>query len=66
MKLFTPVEERRFVASTWYETTDLSKREKLYAKARELISGDRAEIICQTNNPEYRKSAREWWKYDHG
>ena len=66
MKLFTPVEERRFVASTWYETTDLSKREKLYAKALELISGDRAEIICQTNNPEYRKSAREWWKYDHG
>ena len=66
MKLFTPVEARRFVASTWYENTDLSKREKLYAKARELISGDRAEIICQTNNPEYRKSAREWWKYDHG
>ncbi|XAY75015.1 hypothetical protein ABDC71_04675 [Klebsiella pneumoniae] len=66
MKLFTPVEARRFVASTWCETTDLSKREKLYAKARELISGDRAEIICQTNNPEYRKSAREWWKYDHG
>ncbi|HCI7572448.1 hypothetical protein NL511_05180 [Klebsiella pneumoniae] len=65
MKLFTPVEARRFVASTWYETTELSKREKLYAKARELISGDRAEIICQTNNPEYRKSAREWWKYDH-
>ena len=65
MKLFTPVEARRFVSSTWYETTDLSKREKLYAKARELIS-DRAEIICQTNNPEYRKSAREWWKYDHG
>lgn len=66
MKLFTPVEARRFVASTWYETTFLSKREKLYAKAHELISGDRAEIICQTNNPEYRKSAREWWKYDHG
>ncbi|MFX3149777.1 hypothetical protein V6117_07400 [Klebsiella pneumoniae] len=66
MKLFTPVEARRSVASTWYETTFLSKREKLYAKARELISGDRAEIICQTNNPEYRKSAREWWKYDHG
>lgn len=66
MKLFTPVEARRFVASAWYATTELSKREKLYAKARELISGDRAEIICQTNNPEYRKSAREWWKYDHG
>ena len=66
MKAFTPDEERTFVASTWYETTFLSKREKLYAKARELISGDRAEIICQTNNPEYRKSAREWWKYDHG
>ncbi len=66
MKAFTPVEARTFVASTWYETTFLSKREKLYAKARELISGDRAEIICQTNNPEYRKSAREWWKYDHG
>ncbi|HBR1088397.1 TPA: hypothetical protein MNP03_002186 [Klebsiella pneumoniae] len=66
MKAFTPVEARKFVASTWYETTFLSKREKLYAKALELISGDRAEIICQTNNPEYRKSAREWWKYDHG
>ena len=66
MKAFTPVEARKFVASTWYETTFLSKREKLYAKARELISGDRAEIICQTINPEYRKSAREWWKHDHG
>ncbi|WP_432465050.1 hypothetical protein [Enterobacter hormaechei] len=64
MKTFTPVEARRFVASTWYETTQLSKRERLYAKARELISGDRAEIICQTENPEYRKSAREWWNHD--
>ncbi|MCE0320191.1 hypothetical protein LVW14_17515 [Klebsiella pneumoniae] len=43
MKLFTPVEARRFVASTWYENTDLSKREKLYAKARQPAASSKAQ-----------------------
>lgn len=40
---------RVFVASTWYSTSGLSKKEKLYAKTRELVSGDRAEIISSGN-----------------
>lgn len=62
MKIFTPVEARRFVASTWFNTTGLSKSEKLFAKAKEVVSGDRAEIMCQTGNAKYRQSA---WKPNH-
>ncbi|TRY10038.1 hypothetical protein FNU75_02355 [Proteus mirabilis] len=38
---------RVFSASVWYDTSALPKRRRLYAKARELIAGDRAEMICQ-------------------
>lgn len=34
---------RVMVASAWYDTHGLTKRQRLYCKARELISGDRAE-----------------------
>lgn len=38
---------RMFSARVWYDTSILPKRKRLYAKARELIAGDRAEMICQ-------------------
>ncbi|HHR6206300.1 TPA: hypothetical protein ACS726_000003 [Providencia alcalifaciens] len=38
---------RVFSAGVWYDTSLLPKRKKLYAKARELIAGDRAEMVCQ-------------------
>lgn len=60
MKIFTPAGARHFVASTWYCTDGLTKSERLYAKARELVSGDRAEIMCETGDVEYRKSAKEF------
>lgn len=40
--IFNEYTARCFVARTWYHTEKLSKREKLYAKCRELVSGDRA------------------------
>lgn len=52
MRTFTPVAARVFVASTWYETSGMSKREKLYAKCRELISGDRVEMMVETGDVE--------------
>jgi len=64
MSAFTPVEARRFVASTWYEIRNLPKRERLLAKAHELVSGDRAEVIVQTGDTEYRKSTRDWGNHD--
>lgn len=42
--MFTPLTARIFVACTWYDTDGLSKNQKLSNKARELISGDRAEM----------------------
>lgn len=38
---------RYFSACVWYDTSGLSKSRKLYAKARELIAGDRSQILCQ-------------------
>ncbi|HCT9717905.1 hypothetical protein [Proteus mirabilis] len=38
---------RVFSASVWYDKSTLPKRKRLYAKTRELIAGDRAEMICQ-------------------
>lgn len=52
MSTFAPVTARVFVASTWYETSGMSKREKLYAKCRELISGDRVEMMVETGDVE--------------
>ncbi|MEQ4671668.1 hypothetical protein AB7W30_17515 [Providencia manganoxydans] len=41
------VGSRVLLASIWYDTSGMSNRRRLYAKARELIVGDRAEMICQ-------------------
>ncbi|EMY6299796.1 hypothetical protein J7S95_12360 [Providencia stuartii] len=41
------VGSRALLASIWYDTSGMSNRRRLYAKARELIVGDRAEMICQ-------------------
>ncbi|WP_170832159.1 hypothetical protein [Proteus mirabilis] len=41
------VGSRALLASIWYDTSGMSSRRRLYAKARELIAGDRAEMICQ-------------------
>ncbi|MEY0837396.1 hypothetical protein AB7238_14310 [Providencia alcalifaciens] len=41
------ISSRYLVACVWYDTSLLPKRKKLYAKARELIAGDRAEMVCQ-------------------
>ncbi|MTC55252.1 MULTISPECIES: hypothetical protein [Providencia] len=38
---------RVFSASVWYDTSLLPRRKRLHAKVRELIVGDRAEMICQ-------------------
>lgn len=45
-----PVLARNFVASAWYETSGMSRKEKLYAKCRELVSGDRAEYLVATGD----------------
>lgn len=37
---------RAFAAKTWYVTNDASRKERLYCKCRELISGDRAEVLA--------------------
>lgn len=50
---FTPQMARVFVASTWYETEGLSKKSKLVAKCRELVSGDRAEHLAATGDFAY-------------
>lgn len=34
---------RMLVSSAWLDTDKLNKRQKLYCKCRELVSGDRAE-----------------------
>ncbi|QBX83406.1 hypothetical protein [Enterobacter roggenkampii] len=44
MEVIPPVEAESSLP-TRYETTAF---ERLYAKTRELISGDRAEVICRT------------------
>ncbi|TNV03537.1 hypothetical protein FH869_07745 [Providencia rettgeri] len=41
------ISSRYLVASVWYDTSDLPKCKRLFAKAKELIAGDRAQIICQ-------------------
>lgn len=45
MRALMPVMARVFVASEWYDTGNLPST--LYCKAREVISGDRAERIAQ-------------------
>lgn len=45
-----PVLARNFVASIWYETSGMSRKERLYAKCRELVSGDRAEYLVATGD----------------
>ena len=45
-----PVLARNFLASTWYETSGMSRKEKLYAKCRELVIGDRAECLVATGD----------------
>lgn len=47
---FSPLTARNFVASTWFDTRGLSKKESLVAKCRELVSGDRAEIMCDAHD----------------
>lgn len=44
---------RLFVASVWYDIQGMTKKEKLYAKAKELIAGDRAEIAYVTKDARY-------------
>lgn len=38
---------RGFTASVWYGAEFFPGRFALYAKTRELIAGDRAQVICQ-------------------
>ncbi|HHR6132234.1 TPA: hypothetical protein ACS72K_003883 [Providencia alcalifaciens] len=38
---------RSFSACVWYDTSALSKSRRIYAKTRELIAGDRSQILCQ-------------------
>jgi len=52
-----PMLMRVFVASVWFETNGLTKQERLYSKARELVAGDRAEIMRWTGDGDYRKEA---------
>lgn len=49
MVTFSPLTARNFVASTWFDTVGMSKKEKLVAKCREMVSGDRAEIMCDAH-----------------
>lgn len=53
MKAITPAMARCFAASVWFDTAGLSKRERVYAKCRELVSGDRAEILAVTGDTRY-------------
>ncbi|HIC2884913.1 TPA: hypothetical protein ACW0T4_001545 [Morganella morganii] len=41
------VTSRVFAASAWYGAEYFPSHFALYAKARELIAGDRAQAICQ-------------------
>lgn len=54
-----PMLMRVFAASVCFDADGLTKQEKLYLKARELIAGDRAEIMTWTGNGDYRKDAWE-------
>lgn len=51
--MFNKITGRNFVASTWFDTDGMSRREKLYAKARELVAGDRVEIALDTGDTRY-------------
>ncbi|EOX9114087.1 hypothetical protein ACPW90_003927 [Providencia rettgeri] len=41
------ISSRYLVACVWYDTSSLPKHKHLFAKAKELIVGDRAQEICQ-------------------
>lgn len=51
--MFNKITGRNFVASTWFDTSGMTRREKLYAKARELVAGDRVEIAIDTGDCRY-------------
>lgn len=57
-----PVLARNFLASKWYETSGMSRKEKLYAKCRELVSGDRAEYLVATGDmkPFYHRMRNDY------